>query len=142
MLFRSKNIGSWAFSSSGLTEIDIPEGVTIINEHAFDGCRYLNFANIPGTLTTLNHAAFLGCFLSPGSIINFYCKRDILQNISDGDEYYYEYIFGMHGFEITANYNCRLNLLKNTNIDDWTNGSRAIYSLSIFKNVYTILDPR
>lgn len=39
----------------------IPAGVTSIMDHAFEGCRYLSFIEIPDSVQTIGKAAFYGC---------------------------------------------------------------------------------
>ena len=48
-------------SSSGLTDITWPDGITSIASYAFANCYYLNTPNLPSTLTTINEYAFYGC---------------------------------------------------------------------------------
>ncbi len=55
------SIGEWAFNGSGLTSINIPEGVTSIGERAFSGCSSLTSINIPDGVTSIGTWAFSGC---------------------------------------------------------------------------------
>ena len=43
------------------TEIVIPEGVTEINQHIFNGNDKITSVTLPSTLTTIGSYAFLGC---------------------------------------------------------------------------------
>ena len=56
------SIGSFAFSDcSGLTSINIPEGVKSIGWGAFNNCSGLTSINIPGSVTSIDDDAFNGC---------------------------------------------------------------------------------
>ena len=56
------SIGNSAFSGcSGLTSINIPDGVTSIGREAFYGCSSLTSINIPNSVTSIGSQAFLGC---------------------------------------------------------------------------------
>ena len=52
------DIGDFAFARSGLTSVDIPEGVTHIGYGAFYHCDDLNSVNIPSTVTDIDGYAF------------------------------------------------------------------------------------
>ena len=54
-------IGNYAFNSSGITTIKIPEGVTAIEEHAFSNCSYLKKVIIPSTITSMGTDVFENC---------------------------------------------------------------------------------
>ena len=56
------SIGQRAFyGCSGLTSIDIPDGVTIIQDETFYGCSGLISIDIPDGVTTIRDEAFYGC---------------------------------------------------------------------------------
>ena len=78
------SIGSYAFAGSGLTGLDLPnglqtidkyafqnsasltslflpEGLTTLGVSAFKGCAGLTSVSVPGSLTTLGSSAFSGC---------------------------------------------------------------------------------
>lgn len=42
-------------------DLNVPEGVSIINENAFRGSSYIRSVNLPSTLTKIKTKAFLGC---------------------------------------------------------------------------------
>ena len=54
-------IGVGAFGFSGLKEIRIPEGVTVIEASAFAGCSELERVYLPDSLITIKEAAFYNC---------------------------------------------------------------------------------
>ena len=59
---RVTSIKDNAFSGcSGLTSVDIPDGVTSIGESAFEGCSGLTSVDIPDGVTSIGKSAFEGC---------------------------------------------------------------------------------
>ena len=62
-------IGSTAFAETGLTSINIPEGVTEIDVLAFANCTSLSSVTLPASLTTLGDGVFDGC--TALTVINF-----------------------------------------------------------------------
>lgn len=44
-----------------IQEIEIPEGVTTIENHVFLGMKYLKSVKLPSTITTIKEGAFAGC---------------------------------------------------------------------------------
>ena len=57
------SIGDFTFGDcSGLTSITIPEGVTSIGEYAFGGCSGLTSIDIPEGVTSIGYRAFTGCY--------------------------------------------------------------------------------
>ena len=54
-------IGDTCFGGSGITEIEIPETVKIIEEYAFSQCKNLTGIVIPDNVTTIGHHAFYNC---------------------------------------------------------------------------------
>lgn len=55
------SIGYRAFSEAGLTEIDIPEGITCLEEETFWDCKNLKKITLPDNLSRINDSAFYGC---------------------------------------------------------------------------------
>jgi hypothetical protein len=49
------------FENSKITEITIPNGVTLIEGNAFYGCKQLTTVTIPDSVTEIMYAAFYGC---------------------------------------------------------------------------------
>ena len=56
-----KEIGSRAFSDSGIESILIPNGVEVINESLFNCCRRLISVTLPNSVTTIENYAFYQC---------------------------------------------------------------------------------
>lgn len=56
-----KYIDKGAFSSSDISTIEIPEGVTDIADFAFYGCTRLQSISLPSTLRNIGKGAFAGC---------------------------------------------------------------------------------
>ncbi|MEE2770043.1 MAG: leucine-rich repeat domain-containing protein [Pseudomonadota bacterium] len=48
-------------SNENLTEFVIPDGITTIGKHAFNGCTSLTSINIPDSVTRIHYAAFGKC---------------------------------------------------------------------------------
>lgn len=61
LLNNIKQIGEFAFSSSGIESIEIPDSVTIISERAFTRCSSLKSIIIPNTTQIAGRQAFLYC---------------------------------------------------------------------------------
>lgn len=56
-----KEIGNSAFSNTGITEIQIPEGVEVISSNMFSGCDKLETVYLPSTIKTIDTYAFYNC---------------------------------------------------------------------------------
>ncbi len=54
-------ISNYAFAGCGLTEINIPESVTSINEGAFYCCENLTEVHFPESITIIGNSVFEGC---------------------------------------------------------------------------------
>ena len=55
------NIGAQAFYNTGLTRVEIPDGITTIEHSTFTNCRVLTSVTLPDSLTSIEHDAFNGC---------------------------------------------------------------------------------
>ena len=55
------SIGNSAFFKAGLKNIDLPEGLTVIGDRAFEGCNSLENISFPTTLATIGPDAFAYC---------------------------------------------------------------------------------
>ena len=55
------SIHEWAFYSSGITSVTLPEGLTTIGNGVFNGCSSLTHVELPSTLTNVGQYQFLGC---------------------------------------------------------------------------------
>ncbi len=56
-----ESIGSYAFSASSLTEIDLPDNLKFISNNAFYLCEDLKNITIPKTVSSIGDSAFEGC---------------------------------------------------------------------------------
>ena len=56
-------VGEGAFAGSAITEIVIPEGVTSIGDYAFYGCPSLTSVVLPSTLSSIGKGAFGNCMM-------------------------------------------------------------------------------
>lgn len=56
-----KKIGTYAFASTSLTSVNIPDNVETIEQYAFNGARQLQEVHLPDSLTSLGRYAFAGC---------------------------------------------------------------------------------
>lgn len=54
-------VGKNAFRGCAITDIVVPEGVTTIEQQAFNYCASLTTVSLPTTLTTIGDCAFQGC---------------------------------------------------------------------------------
>lgn len=50
-----------AFYASGVTEVQLPEGLLSIGDSAFMNCKQLSSINIPASVTNISSGAFRGC---------------------------------------------------------------------------------
>lgn len=56
-----KEIPSYAFASSGITTVNLPNSLTSIDTHAFFNCNHLEKIIIPSSVTNINTNAFYQC---------------------------------------------------------------------------------
>ena len=56
-----KEIGEYAFSTSKIKSIALPEAVETIGEHCFENATSLKSVNLPKTIKTVGYAAFAYC---------------------------------------------------------------------------------
>lgn len=79
-----EEIGSLAFTITGLTELQLPEGLKTIGEEAFDGCPKLETIHLPSSVESIEDRAFWGCY----SLKDVYSKivyPSAIQAFSDVD---------------------------------------------------------
>lgn len=55
------SIGGYAFEGTGITSIELPTSLTIIDMFAFCNCTTLTSITIPGSVTSIGKYAFKGC---------------------------------------------------------------------------------
>lgn len=55
-------IGIESMASPDLNSVILPNSITWIGSHAFDGCHNLSRINIPNSVTEIGSQAFMGCF--------------------------------------------------------------------------------
>ena len=55
------SIGSYAFESTNIEELDIPNGITTINENTFFNCSKLEKIKLPESLQLIKNSAFSEC---------------------------------------------------------------------------------
>ena len=55
-------IGRSSFAWSKVTTVNIPEGVTAIEDYAFDHCYYISELSLPSTLVSIGYSAFNGAY--------------------------------------------------------------------------------
>lgn len=72
-----KNIGLFAFSDTGLKNIDFIKNAEIIGAAAFSYCKNLTIADIPSSIKKIGKGAFFGCenltsVTIPSSVTNLY----------------------------------------------------------------------
>ena len=56
-----RSIGSYAFTASGLTSIELPATITVIENYAFASCANLTSIEIPASVTIIGESAFNDC---------------------------------------------------------------------------------
>lgn len=88
-------IGHSSFAWSKITAVHIPEGVTRIEDYAFDHCYYVDLLSLPSTLSTIGYSAFNGAYINltnlvfPNSLVSIggyaFACCDGLQNIDFGN---------------------------------------------------------
>jgi serine/threonine protein kinase len=55
------SVGANAFSSSAVVTVSLPESLTVIGDHAFEGCTELLSVNFPRNLRSIGERAFYRC---------------------------------------------------------------------------------
>lgn len=56
-----EKIGGYAFESTGIKNLELPDEISIIDEGAFSYCRYLENVNIPNGISEINEYTFKAC---------------------------------------------------------------------------------
>lgn len=54
-------LGSYAFSSSGITEVTIPENIMSLHSGLFSDCQQLQRVILPNTITSIEYSVFYNC---------------------------------------------------------------------------------
>lgn len=49
------------YDCAGITEVVLPQSLTLIDRHTFSGCKNLSAVNVPNGVTELGHSAFINC---------------------------------------------------------------------------------
>ena len=80
-----KEIGSYAFSSTGIEEISIPDSVTKVGEAVFSYCKDLKSCLLPDTLTELPSNRFAGDFCGFFEGCSSLSSIDLPENMSKLD---------------------------------------------------------
>ncbi len=57
----TKVLGAYAFYGLNIENIDIPEGVEVIEERCFEDCKYLNNIKLPSSVMEVSSSAITGC---------------------------------------------------------------------------------
>ena len=99
---RVTSIGEYAFYNTGVTEIDVPAGVSAINNYTFAKCPNLNKVTLRRTVTSISTSAFNE---SPNVVI--YCYNGSVAHnyaINNGIEYVILAEPASNGSEIDNNY--------------------------------------
>lgn len=64
-----KKVGGYG-SCEKLTEIILPEGVEVIEEHAFGGCESITSVRIPSSVRVFNGTCFAGCNIEAYEVVD------------------------------------------------------------------------
>ncbi len=84
-------IGYQAFLGRGVTQVVLPETITVIDRGAFSACTNLESINLPAGLTHIGEFAFDGCYSLTGHLV----IPPKIQEISDGAFRYCESLSGV-----------------------------------------------
>ena len=76
------SLGFRALENTKITELNIPEGVTSIDDSCFSGCTYLSQINLPNSLFHIGNNCFYGCSALKAIII-----PDIMLTLHEGSEF-------------------------------------------------------
>ena len=116
-------IGNNAFRGSGLVEVSVPEGVTVIEERTFQECADLVTVSLPASVTRIaGHAAFQGC----GSLRSV----NIPQGVAAIEGYVFNGCGSLVGIELPESV---------TKIDEWAFvACRSLTSIDLPDGITTI----
>lgn len=118
------NLGAYAFSSGNFSSIEIPEGVTSIQQYTFSGCKKLASIQLPKSLISIEDGAFNHC----ESLTSVY----IPQKVIDIKKYAFCYCSSLTNLELPSGI---------SKINEGTFDScAALSSISIPKSVTSIED--
>lgn len=84
---RFTTLPEYVFSNSAIESVTFHRGITVVGDHAFDGCANLNNVTVLNTMKDLGDYAFANCT----SLSNF-----VFEDIAEGTDPYY---IGTHFFD-------------------------------------------
>lgn len=87
-------IAASAFKCKKIKSVSLPEGLTVINDDAFNGCDQLEEINFPSTLTEIKYNAFKGCFKLNGIVLP--------QSLTTIGEHCFEYCKALRSITLPA----------------------------------------
>lgn len=91
-------IGGNAFYSGRMETLEIPEGVTTLEEECFGGCGYLRRVSIPSSVTEIGPSAFIrmGKYVASGTAKDIYVHWDTPLEVNARYVFYEGFNFTLH----------------------------------------------